>query len=117
MPHPIIHVEFQVKDVHKAMKWYRDLFGWTTDYDERTNYGMFRPEPGHALDGGFNLITEHPVGTTVYVATDDIAATLTKAQEMGARLIQDVTDVPGKGSYALISDLDGNAIGLWQHER
>jgi predicted enzyme related to lactoylglutathione lyase len=116
MPHPIIHIEFQVKDVQKAMQWYADLFGWQTDYDAATNYGRFRTHAGQAVGGGFNLITEHPVGTVAYVQTDDLESTLAKAQEMGARLIQDATPVPGQGTYALISDPDGNAIGLWQEE-
>jgi predicted enzyme related to lactoylglutathione lyase len=114
MPHPITHIEFQVKDVQKAMQWYADLFGWQTEYNAEANYGTFKTDAGQSVGGGFNLITEHPVGTTAYVKTDDLQSTLRKAQEMGARLIQDATAMPGKGIYALISDLDGNAIGLWQ---
>ena len=117
MPHPIIHVEFQVNDVQKAMRWYADLFGWEMQYDAPTNYGMFKTKPDDYIDGGFNLITEHPVGTVAYVETDDLDGMLKKAQEQGARLIQDKTIVPGRGIYALISDPDGNAIGLWQAER
>ena len=114
MPHAISHIEFQVRNVQEAMQWYADLFGWDTDYDEATNYGTFKTQASNSLDGGFNLITEHPVGTVAYVKTDDLQALLQKAQEMGARLVQDATVVPGKGTYALISDPDGNAIGLWQ---
>lgn len=117
MPHPIVHVEFQVKDVQKAMQWYADLFGWQTEYDAATNYGMFRTMPEDYVAGGFNQLAEHPVGTVAYVETNDIKAMLEKAQEHGARLIQDVTHVPGRGTYALISDPDGNAIGLWQADR
>lgn len=116
MPHPIIHVEFQVRNIHEAMKWYSDLFGWQTDYDAASSYGTFRTSPEHTVDGGFNQFTEHPVGTVAYVATDDLRGLLDKAQAQGARLIQDVTTVPGKGTYALISDPDGNAIGLWQRD-
>jgi predicted enzyme related to lactoylglutathione lyase len=114
MPHRIVHVEFQVNDVQKAMQWYADLFGWQTEYDATTNYGMFKTESDNPIGGGFNLITEHPVGTVAYVETDDLQGMLKKAQEMGARLIQDETPIPGRGAYALISDPDGNAIGLRQ---
>lgn len=113
MPHPIVHVEFQVKDVKKAMRWYAELFGWETTYDADTNYGMFSYGASGEIGGGFNLMTEHPVGTIAYIQTDNIPALLTKAQEMGAKLIQQATTVPGKGTYAIIADPDGNAIGLW----
>lgn len=116
MTHPIIHVEFQVKDVQKAMQWYSTLFGWETSFDASTNYGMFNADNDSDVDGGFNLITEHPVGTVAYVATDDIHGMVAKAQEHGARLVQDVTQIQGKGFYAVLSDPDGNAIGLWQRE-
>jgi len=49
-----------------------------------------------------------------YVLVDDITAATTKAKSLGASIIRDVMEVPGKGSLSIIQDPTGATLGMWQ---
>ncbi len=111
LPNPLVHIEFQVKDVEKAVKWYADMFGWETSYDANMNYGMFKTGDGE-LAGGFNPITEQPAGVIPYLLVENVDALTAKAKEHGAKEIQAPFDVPTVGRMSLLGDPDGNPLGL-----
>jgi predicted enzyme related to lactoylglutathione lyase len=37
-----------------------------------------------------------------------------KAKSLGANIMKDVTEVPGAGSFSIITDPTGAMLGLWQ---
>jgi predicted enzyme related to lactoylglutathione lyase len=49
-----------------------------------------------------------------YVLVDDLNAATAKAKELGATVIQDVTEVSDMGYFAIIIDPTGAVLGLWQ---
>ena len=49
-----------------------------------------------------------------YVLVDDIEAATKKARELGAKVLKDVTEVPGMGALSILTDPTGAIIGLWQ---
>ncbi len=49
-----------------------------------------------------------------YVLVDDIAASTEKAKSLGARVLADVTEIPGMGSFSMFVDPTGAAFALWQ---
>jgi predicted enzyme related to lactoylglutathione lyase len=49
-----------------------------------------------------------------YVLVDDLAAATKKAKSLGATIMKDVTEVMGMGSFSIIIDPTGAALGLWQ---
>lgn len=111
--HIITHIEFSAQDRESAGKFYSDLFGWEVQQVPEMNYATF--ETGGEVGGGLNPVTDtNPAGTvTVYIATDDIDATLKKAESLGAKVILLKSEVPGFGWFAFFSDPTGNSIGLW----
>ena len=110
---PIVHIEFSAKYNKEAGSFYADLFGWEVQQIPEMNYATFDTgvEPG----GGYNPITEtNPAGTVaVYVGTDDIDATLAKAEELGGKTVVPKSEVPGFGWFGFFIDPTGNTIGLW----
>lgn len=112
-PHPIVHIEFSAKDLEKAARFYADLFGWQVEQLPEMSYATFQPEAGPG--GGFSRVSEqNRAGTTVvYIQTDDIEATLTKAESLGGKTLVPKDEVPGMGWFALFSDPSGNMVGLW----
>jgi predicted enzyme related to lactoylglutathione lyase len=50
------------------------------------------------------------------VLVDDVAAATAKAKSLGATVCKDVTEVRGAGSFSIIVDPAGAAIGLWQEK-
>jgi predicted enzyme related to lactoylglutathione lyase len=56
-----------------------------------------------------------PSYVKVYVATDNLRASLDRAVEPGGKTVVDHTEIPGVGSFAMLQDPAGNLIGLF-HE-
>jgi predicted enzyme related to lactoylglutathione lyase len=112
--HPIVHVEFSAYDQQKAAKFYSDLFGWETQSFPVFNYVTFRAS--EEVGGGINPVSEeYPAGQVMfYVGTDDIQATLSKAESLGGKCIMPEMEVPGMGWMAVFEDQSGIKVGLWK---
>ncbi|OGO71000.1 MAG: hypothetical protein A2Z37_14470 [Chloroflexi bacterium RBG_19FT_COMBO_62_14] len=112
--HPIVHIEFAAADLQAAAKYFTDLFGWKTEHIPGMNYVTYEAPPGPG--GGLSPVDGEmfkPGDVIVYVQTDDIAATLTKAEALGGSTVQPKTDIPGFGWFGLFRDPTGNRIGLY----
>jgi predicted enzyme related to lactoylglutathione lyase len=55
-----------------------------------------------------------PSGWLAYALVDDVRVATAKAQSLGAKVMRDVTEVPNAGSFSIIIDPTGAALGLWQ---
>jgi predicted enzyme related to lactoylglutathione lyase len=112
--HPIIHIEFSTRDREATGKFYADLFDWQIQQMPEMNYATFAAEGGPG--GGFNPISENnPAGTIlVYVATDDIEASLAKAESLGAKILVHQSEIPGVGLWGVFQDPDGNKLALFK---
>lgn len=111
--HSIVHVEFSTKDREESGKFYSELFGWKIQQLPEMNYAMF--ESGEGVDGGLNPVSdEYPAGTVmVYIGTDDIEATLAKAESLGGKAVVPKTEIPGQGWFGMFTDPTGNMIGVY----
>ena len=112
MPHPIIHAEIRSEDPDATRGFMADLLGWKV-----------------ASEGGFPGYTFIDTGTQegpavaisprqgaedevlFFVAVDDVAATLEKAEELGGQIIQPAQEVPGT-SFGVFADAQGHRIGV-----
>jgi predicted enzyme related to lactoylglutathione lyase len=112
-----VHNELNTTDPAKAKAFYGKLFtGWKLeDMPMPTGaYTMIRVEKG--IGGG---IMQHPMPGQPsiwipYIEVDDLAADTAKAKSLGGTVIKDVTEIPGMGSFSIILDPTGAAIGLWK---
>ncbi len=55
-----------------------------------------------------------PSSWLTYVDVADVKAATDQARSLGGQVLKDVTDVPGMGSFSIILDPTGAALGLWQ---
>ena len=112
--HPIVHIEISTLDRLASGKFYENLFGWPIQQMEEMNYAMAETN-GDQLGLGISPVSaSFPAGSvTFYVGTDDIEASLAKAQSLGAKLIPPKTEIPGMGWFGLFQDPSGNIIGLF----
>jgi predicted enzyme related to lactoylglutathione lyase len=76
------------------------------------NYATF--DTGAGIGGGLNPISEqYPAGTVaVYIGTDNIPATLAKAESLGGKILIPESEIPGVGWFGFFQDPTGNMIGL-----
>jgi hypothetical protein len=110
--HHIVHVEFSAEDREAAGKFFSELFGWEIVQMPEMNYATF--DSGDQVGGGFNPVTDtNPAGTVmVYIGTNDIDASLAKAESLGAKIVTPKTEIPNTGWFGFFSDPTGNLVGL-----
>jgi predicted enzyme related to lactoylglutathione lyase len=112
--HPIVHIEFSAEDGAAAARFYGELFGWKTEHIPEMNYTTFESGEG-SPGGGFNPLGEQVKAGDiyVYVQTDDIEASLAKAESLGGKTAVPKTEIPNVGWFALFTDPTGNVVGLF----
>jgi len=119
MSNPFVHVELMSNDVGQAKSFYGKLFDWKFEDMPMndTNYTMIRV--GEGTGGGLmkNPIPNAPSSWMAYVLVDDIKSATSKARSLGANVMKDVTEVPGAGSFSIITDPTGAMLGLWQPKK
>ena len=112
--HPIVHVEIPAADQESTGKFYSELFGWNYQAYPEMDYAMFEAEGGPG--GGFPKVDGQmvtPGAVLVYVGTDDIEASLAKAEALGGSTVVPKTEIPGQGWFAIFSDPTGNKLALY----
>jgi predicted enzyme related to lactoylglutathione lyase len=112
--HPICHVEIPAADPAAVSKFYAEVFDRQMEIDPTRNYHLFEPQRGPG--GAFVQVGETTgarIGEVlIYVFTDDIDATLTKAEALGAKTLTPKTEAP-HGWFAVFADPAGNHIALY----
>jgi predicted enzyme related to lactoylglutathione lyase len=112
--HPIVHVEIPAADQESTGKFYSELFGWKYQAFPELDYALFEAEGGPG--GGFPKVdgqTVTPGAVMVYIGTDDIEASLAKAESLGGSTVVPKTEIPGQGWFAIFSDPTGNRLALY----
>lgn len=115
MEHSICHIEIMATDLEKAQKFYSELFGWKIKkMEEFPDYLGF--ETGKEPGGGIMKVDKvNPSdGILFYVYVEDIEKYLTKAKQLSGKIVKEKTEIPNVGWFGLLSDLDGNIIGVFK---
>ena len=112
MAHSVIHAEIRFADSDAMRKFFGDLFGWKV-----ASEGAF---PGYTfIDTGVEGGTYVAISprqsaedeVLFFVGVEDVAATLTRAEELGGTIIQPVQQVPGT-SFGVFADAQGHKVGV-----
>ena len=104
-------VIFQVKDIDLAKQWYIKATGIQPYFDQPFYVGF--DINGFELGLDPNATNQLPGNQTVsYWAVDDTASVVKHLNSIGAKTIQDKTNVGGEMFVAIVEDPFGNHIGL-----
>lgn len=117
MANPFVHIELQTKDLARSKDFYSKLFDWKLVDEPMPEGGSYTMiNVGEGTGGGMfvNPDPAVPPAWLAYVAVDDIAVSTSKARELGASVLREVTEVPGYGWFSVILDPVGAAIAMWQ---
>jgi uncharacterized protein len=116
MANPFVHVELQTNDTTSARKFYTGLFGWKLQDVPMPGGTYTMIDVGSGTGGGMmrNPVPGAPSHWLAYVAVDDINASTKKAQELGAQMLLDVTEVGEFGWMSVITDPTGATLGMWK---
>lgn len=115
--HFITHVELSSTNVPASQQFFSQLFGWETSIVQPMDYCMANLGEGKTSVGFPAVSEEHqiPAGQVwVYVHTDDIDATIAKAQELGGEIVNPKMEIPTIGWMAIFGEPGGNKICVMQ---
>ncbi len=128
MKNRIVHFEIYAQDVERAMKFYKDVFGWEfVDWSAFTGsvyWGVMTAEkdssePG--INGGLmKRIGPDPVegqaviGYACTVQVENIDDIISKIEKAGGTLALPKFAMPGVAWQAYYKDTEGNIFGIHQ---
>jgi predicted enzyme related to lactoylglutathione lyase len=126
MKNPVVHFEIYARDAEKLTKFYSTVFDWsieampgmdyhyvkTTDTDEKgvptqpgINGGLVVRPAGYEDKGWIN-----------YINVDSLDAAVTRAQDLGAKVMKPRAAVQGMGWFAMLVDPQGNSFAIWERD-
>jgi predicted enzyme related to lactoylglutathione lyase len=112
MPHPVIHAEIRSQEPDATREYLAALFDWKV-----ASEGGF---PGYTFidtgteDGPAVAISPRQGGedeVLFFVAVENVAETLKRAEELGGTIVQPAQEVPGV-SFGVLADPRGHKIGI-----
>jgi predicted enzyme related to lactoylglutathione lyase len=114
MPNPVVHFEIGGRDGAATQAFYTQLFGWTVTPMGPALMVDTGSIPGvPSIQGHLSALGHEPHHyLTVYVQVEDIEVSIAKAIELGGKCLVKPVKIP-TGTFAWISDIDGNIVGLW----
>ena len=113
MPNPVTHFEIGCRDTGPAAQFYTSLFGWSTS--PMGPALMIDTGAAEGIQGHFTALGHEPFRYIMfYVNVDDIDAYIAKAESLGGKTVVPKVEIPNYGSFAWLSDPDGNTVGLWK---
>ncbi len=107
-----MHFEIGCRNQQNTGEFYAALFDWSVEAMGPASVittGSVEGIAGHIT----SLAHEPHQYTIFYVDVDDIAAYVAKAEFLGGKTVVPPIAIP-TGTFAWITDPEGNTVGLWQ---
>jgi predicted enzyme related to lactoylglutathione lyase len=107
----VVQFEIGGPDDQLLAGFYSALFGWQMTPIPGANYTLIAAS-GTGISGGLGRSRTGEPRATFYADADDPQAVLERAATLGGKTVVPVTQIPGKLTYAMLSDPDGLLIGV-----
>jgi predicted enzyme related to lactoylglutathione lyase len=111
MPAPIVHFELRSQDPDATRAFFGDLFGWTYGEGGLPGYTYVNTGVEGAIPGGIGTPQGGDAMTVFFVGVADVEESLRRAEELGGRVVQPATSVPGV-TFGLLADPQGRVVGV-----
>jgi predicted enzyme related to lactoylglutathione lyase len=109
----IVHFELPSADTDRAKAFWSDVFGWK--FGGMTEPFVYLMTEGEEPVGAIFQSDTAGSGPIVYMATDDIDATIAKVRDAGGSA-DDKEPIPQTGWISRCKDTEGNAFSLFQSD-
>lgn len=119
MANAFVHIELSTDNVGKAKEFYGKLFKWSLEDMPMPDGTYTMVKPGEGPGGGMmkKPSPEVPTGWLPYVEVDSVADAVAQAKKLGGKIMKDKTPIPGMGSFAILLDPTGGAIGVYENAK
>jgi uncharacterized protein len=108
--HAISYIEFTVRDLTEAKRFYADAFGWKFN-DYGPDYAGIQGGDGEV--GGLRRASDVPVGgPLVILYSRDLERSLDSVRSAGGEIVNEPFAFPG-GRRFHFADPSGNELAVW----
>ncbi len=112
----ITHIEFPADQTDRAQGFYSELFGWKFEaYEQLPGYFLFNTG---SIESAGGAVGQRGTATgdklRIYITVDSIDEALAKVEGLGGKIVSPKSDIPGQGSYAVVTDSEGSEVGLYE---
>ena len=115
MGNQLVHFEIPADDPDRARTFYQNLFDWKITKARNFDYWLIDTGEGPGVDGGLVKKLDKSQPLVNYVHVESLTKATERAKVLGADVLLERQEVPGRGAFAVIRDPDGNALGLWEN--
>lgn len=110
----LCHVEYFVRDLDRAQAFYQGLFGW--DFaafgDNMRVFGLQGTHIGSLAKRETVNAGDSP---SLWFQVENLDAMMSRAVALGGQIASERSEVPSVGWSGVVTDPDGNAVGLVQY--
>ena len=111
MGNAVVQFEIGGQDDQLLADFYGALFGWAMTPIPGAHYTLIAAS-GTGIGGGLGRSRTGEPWATFYAEADDPQVVLDRAAVLGGKTVVAVTQIPGKLTYAMLSDPDGLLVGV-----
>lgn len=110
--HTIDYIEFTVRDLDEAKRFYADAFGWAFN-DYGPEYAGIRRPDGEGEVGGMHRTDElRQGGSLVILYSTDLEASVDAVRSAGGTIVKEPFSFPGGRRFHFL-DPSGNELAVW----
>jgi predicted enzyme related to lactoylglutathione lyase len=106
-------------DPARAAKFYSDVFGWKAEKGQNDPSGYTHIKNGEHFIGGIPPAhnAKTPPHWLLYFMVADVAASTTKASQLGAKILMPPQNMEGVGTWSIVADPQGGVFALFKSAR
>lgn len=112
MSSPVAQFQILSKDPDRASQFYGSVFGWSVDAANALGYRQVSTGLSGLMGGIWPAPPEAQPFVQLFVAVDDVAATIERARSLGARVIVPHQRLPDGDELAILADPEGISFGV-----
>jgi uncharacterized protein len=115
MGNPVVQFQILSKAPEETAHFYAALFGWTVDADNPMGYRRIHTGSKEGIQGGiWPAPPQAPNFVQLFMAVEDVGASVKKAESLGARTVIPPTTLPEGDEMSVMLDPQGMSFAVWR---
>jgi uncharacterized protein len=112
---PVMQWQILAKQPDKLADFYTKLFDWEINTNNALNYRIVDTGSERGINGGiWPAPPQGPSLVSLYIEVDDVATYVSRATELGGKVVMPIQQLPDGDVMAIILDLEGIPVGLFK---
>jgi predicted enzyme related to lactoylglutathione lyase len=115
MGNPVMQFQILSKEPDQTARFYSALFGWTVNANNPMGYRQINTGSTEGIQGGiWPAPPQAPNFVQLFMAVQDVKASVQEAEKLGAKLLIPPTMLPEGDEMAVLLDPQGMSFAVWR---